>query len=193
MASNWNIITERLNSSKKYKKMFYEVYGKTSIDSQLVVFSISQYLRSLVSDQSKFDSVVAGKAVFTADEYEGYELVNNQSYSGACMNCHVTEGTTLGTNLGFANNGLEGLEQRMKIPSLRNLKFTAPYMHDGRFKKIEEVIEFYSNGVHASRTLDSRIKPSIGKEVFSKDEKRKIIAFLNTLNDYEFIKTTPNN
>jgi cytochrome c peroxidase len=187
MGANWKLVLNRINQSEHYKKMSSEIFGRSAIDSEIVVNSIAQYLRSLISDKSKFDSVLENKTIFTADEYEGYELVNNQAYAGACLNCHLTEGNTLGTNGGLAHNGLPGLAKAMRIPSLRNLKFTAPYMHDGRFKTLEEVLDFYSSNVQAHPLLDNRILPNKGKEVFTKDEKRKIIAFLNTLNDYEFV------
>ncbi len=187
MGSNWKLILQRLNQSEHYKKLSSEIYGTSTIDSEIVVNSISQFLRSIISDNSKFDSVLANKAKFTSDEYEGYELVNNQAYASACINCHLTEAQVLGTNGGLAHNGLPGLTKAMRIPSLRNLKFTAPYMHDGRFKTLEEVIDFYSSSVKAQPLLDNRIKSNNGKEVFTQEEKRKIIAFLNTMNDYTLV------
>lgn len=190
MACNWKLIIERLNKDKVYLKNFKSVYNINQIDSAYVVYSIAQFLNSLISDNSKFDKVLSKKARFTKDEYEGYEIFNDQSKPNACMHCHITEGQALSTNLGFANNGLDLIGERMKIPSLRNLKFTSPYMHDGRFKTIEEVIDFYSSGVQPSPTLDAKLKPSIGKEIYTEIEKRKLIAFLNTLNDYDFIRNS---
>ncbi len=208
MGSNWKLILGRLNNDKEYLEQFKSIYKVNRIDSNYVVYSIAQFLNTLISDNSKFDKVLAKKASFTKDEYEGYELLNDQSYSVACMHCHTTEGSALTTNLSFSNNGIDSftsgnlfsdkglyyttLKQtdigRFKVPSLRNLKYTAPYMHDGRFKTLEEVIDFYSKETHASFNLDSRIHSNEGKEVFTNIEKRKIVAFLNTLNDYDFIK-----
>ena len=124
---------------------------------------------------------------------------------GACFGCHTTE-AFISANPGPQNNGIDASSTsdlgagevfnnpifvgRFKAPSLRNIELTAPYMHDGRFKTIEEVIDFYSSGVQPSPTLDAKLKPSIGKEIYTEIEKRKLIAFLNTLNDYDFIRNS---
>lgn len=188
MGSNFDTIISRLNGSSNYRKMFKEVYSSSTIDSALIVNSIAQFLRTLISDNAKFDSIVANKAKFTAEEYEGFEIVSDQSKHNACINCHSFEGQSLGTNLGLVNNGIAAPNEKMKVPSLRNLKFTGPYMHDGRFKTLEEVIDYYSSAVPNRTDLDFRMKPNRGKEIFTTTEKRKILAFLNTLNDFEFIR-----
>lgn len=187
MGANFDTIISRLDKSLSYKKMFIEVYGTAKIDSTLIINSIAQFLRTLISDNTKFDSIVANKAKFTAEEYEGFEIVSDQSKFNSCINCHSFEGQSLGTNLGLVNNGLAEPNEKMKVPSLRNLKFTAPYMHDGRFKTLEEVIDYYSSAVPNRLDLDYRMKPNRGKEIYTPIEKRKILAFLNTLNDYEFV------
>lgn len=203
MGSSWHLVLSRLNDDKNYLKLFHEVYEITKIDSAHVVYSISQFLNTRIAANSKYDLVLANKAKFTSDEYEGFEIVNDQSYEVACMHCHTTEGSALTTDRSFSNNGLDTFKNansyldkgyfytslkasdigKFRVPSLRNLKFTAPYMHDGRFKTLEEVIDFYSNNVNHSANIDSRIHANAGKEVFTKIEKRKIIAFLNTLNE----------
>ncbi len=207
MNLNWTEAVQRISSQPKYKRAFFELYGKTEIDSVLISISIAQFLRTLISDGSNYDKILAGKRQFSADEYEGFELVNDLSRPNACIHCHTTEGQSLGTNLTFVNNGLEHSKLndfidkgfynktknnkdigKFKVPSLRNLKFTAPYMHDGRFKTLEEVLDFYSENVQHNENLDFRMKANNGKSIYSKIEKKKIIAFLNSMNDYEFIK-----
>jgi cytochrome c peroxidase len=128
----------------------------------------------------------------------------NEMNKGDCLHCHTTDGDALGTTGLFANNGLDerfvdnGMGKisgdpsdngKFKIPSLRNLLFTAPYMHDGRFKTLEEVLDFYSEGLKVSPTIDSKMTfAHRGGAKLTKDEKRKIIAFLKTMSDSVFIK-----
>lgn len=206
MASSWNMYISKIKSDKNILKLYNKTYNSNTIDSNNLTQSLAQYLLSLVSNKSKFDSVVSNKINFTSDEYLGFELVNDASRPVACLNCHKTEPITLGTNFSFANTGLnyisnttndlgmyefsknEADKNKFKVPSLRNLKFTAPYMHDGRFKTLEEVIDYYSSSVPADPYLDSKISMNKGKEIYSKEEKKRIIAFLNTMNDYEFVK-----
>jgi cytochrome c peroxidase len=128
---------------------------------------------------------------------------------GNCIHCHSTDGDGLGTTGLFSNNGLDEITSKtdfkdlglgkttnnsdnngkFKIPSLRNLLFTAPYMHDGRFKTLEEVIDFYSSGIKISPTIDSKMEfAHQGGSKFTKLEKTKIIAFLKTLSDSSFLK-----
>ncbi len=208
MNSDWNNYIQKTTDDKILIFAFQKAYGRIEIDSIKLKFALAQFLRSLISNQSKFDSVIAGLSTFTEDEYLGFELVNDGSRVVACSNCHQTEPYVLGTNLSFANNGLVnnsnldgGLDNgvfditknskdigKFKVPSLRNLKFTAPYMHDGRFNTLFEVLDYYSHSVPNNNNLDPKMQSTLGKEVFSMDEKRRIVAFLNTMNDYEFVK-----
>ena len=122
---------------------------------------------------------------------------------GNCLHCHTSDGDGLGTTGLFSNNGLDPYvtdfgfgkitnnnrdNGKFKIPSLRNLLFTAPYMHDGRFKTLDEVIEFYSSGLQISPTIDSKMEfAHQGGSKFTTLEKTKIISFLRTLSDSSFI------
>ncbi len=205
---DWKTATERINQSKFYRKFFTKVYGRKNIDSVLISNAISQFLRTLISNQSKFDKVLNGLDYLSKDEYEGFALVNDMT-KGDCLHCHTTDENALGTTGKFSNNGLDSANKvtdyrdiglgattskiadygKFKIPSLRNLAFTSPYMHDGRFNTIEEVLDFYSEGVHNSINIDSKMSTARNKGAkLNNDEKRKIIAFLNTLNDSVFIK-----
>ena len=207
MNSNWKEITKKIKRSKFYTSLFYNAFGKTEIDSQLIVKAIAQFERTLISYNSKYDKVIRHEAKFTMDELEGMELINDVT-KGACQNCHTTDADGLGTTREFSNNGLnelrngeqfkdKGLGQytgksnddgKFKIPSLRNLLFTAPYMHDGRFKTLEEVLDFYSEGIKASPTIDSKmVFVHQGGSKLNAYEKQKILAFLKTLSDSVFI------
>ena len=133
--------------------------------------------------------------------------VNDQT-KGDCIHCHITDGDVLGTTLVFSNNGLDAIDNpedykdkgrgvvtgktsdygKFIVPSLRNLAFTAPYMHDGRFKTLDDVINFYSEGVQRSANIDSKMGfVHQGGARLTSDDKRKIIAFLLTLSDSTFV------
>ncbi len=207
MNLQWSVAAERIARNKVYRQKFREVFGAVEIDSILIGKAIAQFERTLISYRSKYDSVLAGKAYFTEEEFAGFELVNDMT-KGDCLHCHSTDGDALGTIPGFSNNGLDAAQNpsdyrdkgrgvitgktwdygKFKIPTLRNLAFTAPYMHDGRFKTLEEVIDFYSEGVKPGANIDSKMEfVHAGGARLSTSDKRKIIAFLNTMNDYEFV------
>ena len=134
---------------------------------------------------------MAGKTSFTNQEQQGYEV-----FKAKCANCHTEP---LFTDYSFRNTGLEsdfkdiGRERvtqnpadrgKFKVPTLRNVEFTYPYMHDGRFFNLEQVLAFKSNGIQDSPTLDPSLKNGLN---LSKEEQQAIIAFLKTLSDYTFI------
>ncbi len=207
MNLDWKVAAKRLEQNKFYKKQFKIIYGSSKIDSVQISKAIAQFLRTLISYQSKYDQVIEGKTLFTKDEFEGFNLVNDQT-KGDCIHCHITDGDALGTTLVFSNNGLDAVANandyidkgrgnvtgktadngKFKVPSLRNLAFTAPYMHDGRFKTLEEVINFYSEGLQKSANIDSKMEfVHQGGAKLTSEDKRKIIAFLLTLSDSSFI------
>lgn len=207
MNLDWKVAAKRLEQNKFYKKQFKEIFGSSKIDSVQISNAIAQFLRTLISYQSKYDQVIEGKTLFTKDEYEGFNLANDQT-KGDCIHCHITDGDALGTTLVFSNNGLDAVANandfkdkgrgavtgkttdngKFIVPSLRNLAFTAPYMHDGRFKTLEEVINFYSEGLKQSPNIDSKMEfVHQGGAKLTSEDKRKIIAFLLTLSDSSFI------
>ncbi len=207
MNLSWADATERVGRSKLYRSLFNKSYGKKAIDSVLIAKSIAQFLRTLISYQSKFDRVLIGKDSLTKEEEEGFILMNDQT-KGDCLHCHTSDADALGTTARFSNNGLDtatlttsyrdkgrggvtGKSNEMgqfKIPSLRNVALTAPYMHDGRFNTLAEVIEFYSTGVKKGINADPKMGSAHrGGVKLSPMEKEKIIAFLNTMTDSVFI------
>jgi cytochrome c peroxidase len=207
MNLDWKAATRRIEQNKFYKKQFKEIFGSSIIVSIQISNAIAQFLRTLISYQSKYDQVLEGKTLFSKDEYEGFILVNDQT-KGDCIHCHITDGDALGTTLVFSNNGLDAVTNandykdkgrglvtgkptdngKFIVPSLRNLAFTAPYMHDGRFKTLEEVINFYSEGLQKSVNIDSKMEfVHQGGAKLTSEDKRKIIAFLLTLSDSSFI------
>lgn len=207
MDLDWVEAERRLNSIPFYKEKFLLVFGVDQIDSVLVSKAIGQFERTLLSFNSKYDRVIRGEDYFTSDEYDGFVLINDQT-KGDCLHCHTTDGNALGTTTGFSNNGLDSVfnaieyadkgraghtdEEKdlatFRIPSLRNLLFTAPYMHDGRFKNLEEVLDFYSTGVHQSLNVDSKMQYAYqGGVNLTSEEKRKILLFLACLSDTVFV------
>ncbi|MCZ8286830.1 MAG: cytochrome-c peroxidase, partial [Bacteroidia bacterium] len=208
MNSSWPEVTKKIKRNKTYQKLFYKAFGRVEIDSTLISKAIAQFERTLISANSKYDRVIRREAKFTLDELEGMELINDMT-KGNCVHCHTTDGNGLGTTGLFSNNGLDEAANpndfkdkglggytkntadygKFKIPSLRNLLFTAPYMHDGRFKTLEEVLDFYSEHVKTSATIDPNLlyKPNRTPRL-NRYEKQKIIAFLKTLSDSSFIE-----
>lgn len=207
MDLNWKKATERISKSIFYREKFQATFGNIEIDSTLIAKAIAQFERTLISNNSKYDRVLRFEDYFTKEEYQGFVLINDQT-KGDCLHCHTTDGDALGTTGKFSNNGLDavsdaddfqdkgkgaisGQDQDMglfRIPSLRNIAVTAPYMHDGRFKTLDEVMDFYSDGVHNSYNIDSKMGSiDQGGARLSKVEKEYIIAFLRTMTDSVFL------
>jgi cytochrome c peroxidase len=198
MAEQLDDVIAKLNRSALYKRKFQSAFGTTDIDSQKMLYALSQFMNMMISANSRYDRYVRheGEAL-TADELEGFSLFTNK-----CSSCHATD---LFSDESFRNNGLnETFEQdsgraritefaadrgRFKVPSLRNAELTFPYMHDGRFKTLDEVLDHYAKSVKDSETLDPILKQngSIGISM-TDNEKAKIILFIKTLTDAEFTK-----
>lgn len=183
-----------------YPKMFKAAYGSTEITSERVRKALSQFMMTMVSAGSKYDYYVLGDAAaLTAEEKTGMALFKQK-----CSSCHTGE---LFTDFSFRNNGLppvriddqgrfvitrnESDRYKFKVPSLRNIALTAPYMHDGRFVTLEQVLNHYSDNMQPSATLDDVFKQPSGKTGISLTpaEKQSIILFLRTLSDDQFIRS----
>ena len=200
MDENWTDFLNEIKYDTKYNQLFYEAFGTTQPDSMHVAKAIAQFLKTMVSQDSKFDKVLRGEANFTPDENAGYSSFNSFS-GGDCFHCH---GGILGTDFSYKNNGLDefpvdsarGLVTgssndnfKFKVPSIRNIEYSAPYMHDGRFNTIDEIINFYSTGIHGnSPNIDPLIEfSSQGGVQLDPQERMELKAFLLTLSDPEFI------
>lgn len=207
MGTDWLVVEERIRQSDKYQKMFQKAFGSKKIDSILIAKAIAQFERTILSYRSKYDQVLKGENQFTDDEYDGFVIVNDQSM-GNCFQCHNTDAHALGTNGGYSNNGLDPYTNvdeyndlgrgditgkvedigKFKVPTLRNVALTAPYMHDGRFSTLEEVLDFYSNHVSNSINVDSKLLAARSNEnKLTKEEQLKVIVFLKTLTDSALI------
>lgn len=202
MNNDWKEVANRLKNDSEYPELFREAFGNIPIDSNLVVKAIAQFERTLISGNSKFDKFLRGEATLTAEEENGFNAFMDEA-RGDCFHCHGSNNNPLWTDNKFHNNGLDatftdlGLgavtgdaadNGKFKTPSLRNLTFTAPYMHDGRFTTLEEVINHYSEGLKNSPTISPLMKKVAqgGVQITEKD-KADIKAFLLTLTDTDFV------
>lgn len=207
--SNMPQLTSKLKAHSKYPSLFKQAYniddiGKLSSDElQLkIVYAISQFLRTLISSESKFDKWMRHEVMFTEEEMLGYEIFFSEK--GDCFHCHDYPLMTSNT---YNNNGLDSLHKgqdlgrylvsgfesdkgKFSVPTLRNIVYTAPYMHDGRFKSLEEVIDFYDSGVHwNSPNIDPLMTKSFKKYGLnlSPVQKNNLLQFLKTLSDTSFL------
>ena len=197
-ALNWKEVSSKLMQSEEYKDLFELAFNTRIIDSTNVVKAIAQFERTLISADSKFDKFLDYRVSLTPSELRGKEIFTTEK--GDCFHCHSYP---LFTSNDFHNNGLDPeLEMdngrfnvtgdindkgKFKSPSLRNIELTAPYMHDGRFQTLEEVIEHYNFGGHNSTTIDPSMKKvGIGLGL-SQQNKVDLINFLKTLTDTSFI------
>lgn len=202
MASDWHDVEEKLQLHLEYPNLFNLAFGTSIIDSVKVTQALAQFQRTLISSNSKFDKFLLGEASLTKEEQNGFNVFMDEN-RGDCFHCHGSDNNPLWTDNLFHNNGLDetfsdlGLgfvtgdpadNGKFKSPSLRNLAFTAPYMHDGRFATLEEVINHYSEGLKNSSTIDPLMKKvSQGGVQLSDKDKNDLKLFLLSLSDYEFI------
>lgn len=210
MHETWENAISELQADEFYPQLFQNAFNVSAdqITQTLAGRAMSQFLRTLVSNNSKYDQYRRGETDFTAAEIAGLAMfevegpIDGVSQGGAdCFHCH---GQPLFTDYSFRNNGLDtdasftdlGRENatgnildrgKFKTPSLRNLLYTAPYMHDGRFQTLEEVIEHYNSGGHISSTIDPSMKNQEYGLLLTQTEKDNLLAFLKTLSDPSFI------
>jgi len=200
-------VVKKLEADPLYRTRFSESFGNDGISADRVAVALESFLISLVSHDSKFDRAQRGEGSLTALEKRGFELFMTEreprsgQFGGDCFHCH---GGALFTDHQFRNNGLPvdaadpgrgevtgmTLDQgTFSTPSLRNVAVTAPYMHDGRFATLEEVVDHYSAGIRRTKTLDPNLaKHPDGGLGLSEEEKEALVAFLRTLTDDRFAK-----
>lgn len=202
MHSNWDDVIDKLQFDNDYPELFRLAFKTSTITKELTTKALAQFERTLISANSKFDKFSAGTLTLTPQEQNGLNVFMDET-RGDCFHCHGNPNNPLWTDNVFHNNGLDsnfsdlGLggvtgnsndNGKFKSPSLRNLAYTAPYMHDGRFNTIEEVIEFYSTGLQHSSTIDTLMKKvEFGGVNLTEQEKADLKAFLLTLSDPSFI------
>ena len=198
-----NQVVKYLQRTSDYPELFEKAFGSRHITFVNVEKAIAQFVRSLVSADSKFDRYLLGEEELTEDELAGYELFCTEE-GADCFHCHGGGGLALMTTNLFYNNGLDDEfndpEDRSsvtgshwdrgayKAPTLRNIAVSAPYMHDGRFTTLDEVIDFYSEGVKDSENINPLMHHVMDGGVrLTDEEKAQLKAFLNTLTDETFL------
>jgi len=186
-------VVSKLQHSKIYPELFYQAFGDSEITGEHTLKAISQFMLTLISSNSKYDSVMSNQSYFTEQEENGYRLFKKN-----CSSCHTEP---LFTNNDFRNNGLpidttlkdfgryrvtkNKLDSiKFKVPTLRNIEFSYPYMHDGRFKKLSEVLNHYTKDIQQSETLSEELRHPI---TLTSNDKVDITAFLLTLTDKSFL------
>ncbi|MBI3236020.1 MAG: c-type cytochrome [Bacteroidetes bacterium] len=193
MDENIAHVVSKLKQSNIYPSLFYKAYNDSNITGEHILKSLAQFMLTLVSSESKYDSVMRHQSVFTTQEKNGYELFKKN-----CAACHQEP---LFTNYTFQNNGLlvdttlndwgrmtitknSQDSLKFKVPTLRNIEFSYPYMHDGRFKKLSQVMNHYTSGIVPSKRLSPLLQTPIQ---LTSHEKVDLIAFLLTLTDKKFL------
>jgi len=186
-----------------YPPMFKKAFGTEEITMDRIGKAIAQFVRTLISANSKFDKYIRGEVQLNQSELNGYVLFSTES-GADCFHCHGGDGNLLFTTNLFYNNAKDSVFNdtrdryaitknpsdigAYKAPTLRNIGFTAPYMHDGRFKTLEEVIDFYNSGlVYSEYASPLMHKLNTRGAQLTSQQKKDLINFLNTLNDTSFI------
>ncbi|MDI1256148.1 MAG: cytochrome c peroxidase [Flavobacterium sp.] len=186
-------VVAKLQKSTQYKTLFYEAFGTKKITGQLTLKALTQFVVALKTTNSKYDKVVRNEDRFSPSEQKGYDLFKKN-----CASCHIEP---LFNSPKFENNGLEvdntlndfgrmKITQnpkdslKFKVPTLRNVEFTFPYMHDGRLKTLTEVVKHYNSNIKPSNTLSKELRKPMH---LSDNDRVDLIAFLKTLTDKSFL------
>jgi cytochrome c peroxidase len=187
-----NVVT-KLDAIPLYKELFYKAYNDSTITGQRILLGLTQFTLMLNTHNSKYDKYIRNEIEFTEQEENGFNLFKTN-----CASCHTEP---LFSSNKFRNNGLAvdttlndygrmeitqnpNDSLKFKVPTLRNIQFTKPYMHDGRFETLQEVITHYTSGIHKSETLADELVIPI---ILNHREKVDLLVFLQTLTDKEFL------
>jgi cytochrome c peroxidase len=202
MHESLNNVVAKVSADANYPRLFSNAFGSSKVTPDHIARALEQFLLVQVSCDAKFDRVMNGREKFSEEEQRGFTLFNTEydpyhgQYGADCFHCH---GGPLFRSQSFANNGLdftfkdqgryavtkrEGDQGKFAVPSLRNVALAGPYMHDGRFRTLEEAIEHYCTGMKRSATLDPNLaKHPDGGVPLSNADKQALAAFLRTLTD----------
>jgi cytochrome c peroxidase len=191
MGADMSAVPGKLQKSQKYRQLFANAYGDGKITEERVLKALSQFELTLVSAGSKYDEWQLGRAELTREELAGYDI-----FLENCNNCHSEP---LFTNDAFADialphnsaapdhgrwtiTGDPADSMLFRVPSLRNLSYTFPYMHDGRFRTLKEVVDYYED--NRERAVDNRMRYM---RALTPTERAELMAFLRTLDDPGFV------
>lgn len=207
MGNDWAEVEAKLRKDTVYPVLFRRAFGIETtgeINRQLVAKALAQFQRTLISGDAKFDRVQRGTATFTVAERRGWEIFFDFPGGLPAAECGHCHSDPLFTNLEYFNNGLDEAPELLKHPSpgrgavtgrrsdrgkfrtptLRNIELTAPYMHDGRFTTLDEVIDHYVSGGHYAENVN----PNVRRLTLSDRDKKDLLAFLRTLTDTSFVR-----
>jgi cytochrome c peroxidase len=185
-------LTTRLSQTNFYPELFSAAFGTPDVTSDRISKALAQFVRSMVSYQSKYDSIFDNNGMpdlgqLTNSELRGFQLFH--SSSGSCAQCHTT---TAQVSDDIHNIGLDLVDTdpgagdgKFKSPSLRNSEVRGRFMHDGRFQTLEEVVEFYNSGIQPNANLDPVLVGFMGN--FSPADSAGLVDFLKTLTDWNFL------
>ncbi|WP_298148658.1 cytochrome c peroxidase [Flavobacterium sp.] len=195
MNGNFQQMLSLFGTDPEYKRLFEQAFPNEQISTENMLLALGQFMSLMVSSNSKFDKWQRAEdgVTLTAEEESGYEVFQQK-----CASCHAGN---LFTDQSFRNNGLainpfvndlgkyrttqiETDKYKFKVPSLRNVLKSAPYMHDGRFRTLDAVLDHYTSGIQQTQNIDPSLINGIQ---LSETEKVQIKAFLNTLTDEEFL------
>ncbi len=201
MHQSWEEALEELEASADYPELYAKAFGADRISVDLTAKAIAQFLRSIVSVSSKYDlAITPGSGVFFNDQEERGRILY-EGEEGQCFHCH--NGPNF-THNRFVNNGLDAAATiedfkdpglggfngdtkdygKFKTPSLRNIELTAPYMHDGRYQTLEQVINFYSDSIRTSPNRDPVLVSEFPDGIFmDEQQKADLLAYLKTFTD----------
>ncbi len=208
---NASMAITKLSKRPEYVALFKKAFGRPGdITDVKIEKALSQFIRTALSSKSKFDLSQYGQYTLTASEANGFAIFSSER--GDCFHCHTDGPYLTFTDNKFHNNALQeassvynfkdkGMGEatpldtnvygKFKTPTLRNLAYTAPYFHDGRYATLEQLVNFYSDSLRLSPTVDPLMKKlNIGGLHLNTQEKADLIAFLNTLNDESFVSDT---
>ncbi|WP_313791520.1 cytochrome-c peroxidase [Lacinutrix neustonica] len=200
MGESLSHVIEKLSSDLYYQEQFERAFDDGEINTENMLKALSQFMLMMVSSNSKYDKFIRNEDDTTLSSLE---LDGLSTFETKCAGCHATD---LFTDQEFRNNGLSINPQlndkgrfnvgnnpndlyKFRVPSLRNIEVSYPYMHDGRFATIEAVLEFYNSGITDNGNVDSILQKRDGTYgiTLSNYEKESLTAFLKTLTDYEFL------
>ena len=207
MGMDLNELAGRLAQEPHYKVLFNKAYNTEAVQPEMITDALQEFINAIVSTQTRFDDGLAARKGDVGSTFSNFTQQENQGkalFIQHCSSCH-------GANMSIsqetvANNGLDqdytdlGVGKvtgnptdvgKFKVPFLRNIALTAPYMHDGRFATLEEVVEHYNSGVKMHQNLDHRLRAPDGNSPrrlnLSNTEKAALVAFLETLTDQELV------
>jgi cytochrome c peroxidase len=203
-------IVDVIGAQDYYKPLFRRAFGSEQVDENTILSAVAEFIDGLGTFNSKFDQEAGAlEDVFNLEQpFPGFTEAENRGkllYLTNCSSCHsgnfgrpVVLAANNGLDASYSDNGVGGVTNNpqdmdlFKVPTLRNIAVSGPYMHDGRFATLEDVIEHYSTGIQAHPRLSNELRTSTGEPKrfnFSAQDKADLVAFLETLTDLEYAET----